>query len=64
MKKTIYFVCLLLSVLLFAGCSRIINMIEVDKEKIGAEYTGVNITKKSRRKPPVNSQIKAPFREA
>lgn len=39
MKKTFYFVCLLLSVLSLAGCSRIINMIEVEKEKIGNEHT-------------------------
>ncbi|KGR83359.1 hypothetical protein [Lysinibacillus odysseyi] len=42
MKKTIFLVCLLLLVMSLAGCSRIINMIEVDKEKIGAEYTGVD----------------------
>lgn len=41
MKKTIYFVCLLLLVMLFAGCSRINNMVEVDKEKIGVEYMGL-----------------------
>lgn len=41
MKKIIYFVCLCLLVILFASCSRITNMIDVDKEKIGAEYTGM-----------------------
>ena len=41
MKKTFYFVCLLLLIMLLAGCSRIVNMIEIDKEKIGAEYIGL-----------------------
>ena len=39
MKKIICFVCL--SVFLLTGCSRITNMIVVDREKIGAEYTGI-----------------------
>lgn len=42
MRKIIYFVCLIFIVILIVGCSSINNMIEVEKEKIGAEYTGLD----------------------
>lgn len=40
MRKPIYFLCLLLIVVLITGCSRINNIIKIEEERIGVEYTG------------------------
>ncbi|NLY79051.1 MAG: hypothetical protein GX072_03870 [Lysinibacillus sp.] len=42
MRKPIYFLCLLLIVVLITGCSRINNIIKIEEERIGVEYTGFN----------------------
>lgn len=45
MKKSVYFICFfLVFTLLLPACSRITNMVEVDREKIGAEYTSIQKT--------------------